>query len=114
MSFESPENSKISEAEIIEALNAKGLEDVEVKALLDKYISQCQLEADAKYAANPTAETSNRANLEAAIKIATLYSKTDKYKDLGRAGLEEAREAVFQDPATQDLMEQINSLMSEF
>lgn len=111
MSFESPENSKISEAEVVEALNVKGLEDPEAKALLEKYIDECQAEADAQYAANPTAETSNQANLEAAIKIATLYSKTDGYKDLGREGLAEAREAAFQDPATQDLVEQIDLLM---
>ena len=110
MSFESPENSKISEAEVIEALNGKGLEGPEAKALLERYVNECQLEADAKYAADPTAETSNRANLETAIKISILYSKTKDYKDLAREGLEEAREAAFQNPATQDLVEQIDLL----
>lgn len=110
MSFESLENTNISEAEIIEILDAEGPEDPETEALLERYVDQCRSEIAAKYAGQPDAEASSRTDLETEIKIATLYLQTKKYKDLGREDLKKAREAALQDPTTQDLVEQIDSL----
>lgn len=110
---ESFEKIPVSEEVVIEVLNTRGVEDPEARELLGKYVDQCHAEADAEAAADPeSAEASNRANIKAEIKIALLYSKTDKYKEQARGALEESLMAASQDPSTQDLAEQIENLLN--
>jgi hypothetical protein len=109
--YKSPE--KISEQEVIEALNTKGLEDPEAKEMLGIYVDKCHAEADAEAASDPEIpEASNRANIKAEIKIATLYSKTEKYKDIARESLEEIYMAASQLESTQDLASEIELLLA--
>ncbi|OHA62194.1 MAG: hypothetical protein A2556_01030 [Candidatus Vogelbacteria bacterium RIFOXYD2_FULL_44_9] len=110
-SFNSFENSPVSEQEVVKILNSKGLEDNEARELLVRYVDQCHVEADTEASADPESSiTSNRANIKAEIKIAILYSKTENYRDLAISSLEEALMAAVQDPSTQDLAEQIKGL----
>ena len=113
--FEHPQSpERITEEVLIEGLNTKGIEDQETRELLEKYVDQCHAEADAEALADPeNPEASNRANIKADVKIATLYSKTDKYKDQARESLEDARWATSQNDSTQDLVKQIDALIND-
>ncbi len=109
---ESFENIPVSEQQLIEALNTKGAEDPEAKELLKGYVDQCHAEADREAAADPkSSDVSNRANIKADIKIVSLYSKTEKYKDYARESLEETLVAASQDESTEDLAEEIIRLI---
>ncbi len=111
---ESFEQLPISEEVVIEALNTRGVEDPEAKELLDKYVNRCQTEAKAEVAADPESPVvSNRAPIKAAIKIAILYSKTERYRDYGRESLQEVLLVASQDDSTQDLVQEIEHLLSE-
>ncbi len=113
--FEKPQSpEQITEEVVIEALNTKGIEDPETKELLGKYVDQCHAEADAEALADPEShDASNRANIKADIKIAMLYSKTDRYKDQALQSLEDVRLAASQNDSTKDLVEQIEALEKE-
>lgn len=113
--FERPSlPEKIREEVVIEALNTKGAESQEARELLEKYVDQCHAEADAEAAGDPeNPEASNRANIKADIKIAVLYSKTEKYKDSARESLKDAYWAASQNESTKDLVEQIEALMND-
>ena len=104
--------AKIVVVIIIDALNSKGVEDPETKELLDKYVAGCQVEADMETAESPeNQEVSNRANIKAQIKIATLLTKT-RYKTEALESLNDAYWAASQNESTKDLAEQINALIS--
>lgn len=108
-SYKHPEG--VTEQQVIEALNTKGVEDAEARALLEKYVDQCHAEADMEAATDPSnPEASNRANIKADIKIAILYSKTEKYLGQALGSLDDALRAALQNESTHDLAEQINLL----
>lgn len=110
--FETPQ--EVTEQEIIEALNAKGIEDTGTVELLAKFVNQCQAEANAEAAADPeNPEVTNRANIEADIKIARMYLKTERYKEQASQSLRDSRVAAFQTDSTQDLIEEIDALIDE-
>src|SRR5579871_2589711 len=105
-SFESFEKTPVSEKVVIEALNAKGIEDLETLELLGKYADQCHAEADREVEADPeNADLPNRANIKAEIKIASVYFKSEKYKADGIASLEEALFSAKQTETTAYLAE---------
>ncbi len=90
----------------------KGVEHQEAMELLVKYIDQCHAEADVEANTDPeSSRVSNRANIKADIKIASLYSKTDKYKQQALDSLDEALLASSQDDSTKDLVEEIARLI---
>jgi len=110
--YKEPEG--INEQEVVNVLDSKGIEDPEVKALLEKYVDQCQAESNAEAKSDPeNPEASNRANIKAQIKIAILLSKTEKYKTEAKESFEDAYNAASQNESTHDLAEQIDSLISE-
>ncbi|MFA6514947.1 MAG: hypothetical protein WCT42_01625 [Candidatus Paceibacterota bacterium] len=109
-SFKSPEG--VTEQQVIDALNTKGIEDPETKALLLEYVDHCHDDADKEARDNP--ELSNRINLLTEIKIALLYSKTEKYKEYAIESLEDIYTAASQDDLTRDLAEQIGVLINKF
>ncbi|MFA6251105.1 MAG: hypothetical protein WC603_00535 [Candidatus Paceibacterota bacterium] len=100
----------VNEQQVIDALRDKGIDDVETKELLIKYIDQCHSEADREAVADPT--LSNHANIKAEIKIAELYSKT-QYKDYALESLSEIYQNAGQNESTKDLVEQIRQLIDE-
>ncbi len=109
--FKQPEI--ISEEYVISELNSKGIEDAETKRLLEKYVDQCNTEADAEASADPeNPEASNRANIKSQIKIAVLYSKTEKYKAEALESLGDAYNAASQQSSTQDLAKHIDGLIA--
>jgi len=100
------------EQSVIEALNGGGIEDLRSKELLGRYADQCQAEANLEVASNPeSSEASNRANIKAGIKLAILYSKTEKYKAQAREALEETLWAAQQNESTLDLAREIEELL---
>ena len=108
------EKNIILEQEVIDLLNLKGVEDPETKGLLEKYVDQCHSEADAEVLSSPdTPGISNRSNIKADIKIASLYFKTERYKDYGKEALGEAYEAAIQNDSTLDLADEINRLIHD-
>jgi hypothetical protein len=110
--FETP--NEITEEVVIEALNSKGVENTEAAELLAKYANQCQAEANAEAAGSPEDPlVSNRANIKADIKMAQLYAKTANYKHMAAASLQDTLLAASQDTATQDLAEEIETLLNE-
>jgi hypothetical protein len=109
-SYKHPE--VINEQELIGLLNLRGVEDQATKAILEKFVDQCHHEADAEVAAAPgNLEISNRANIKADIKIAILYSKTERYKNQARESFEDTYTAASQNDSTYDLAEQIEALI---
>lgn len=103
----------INEQELVNLLNLNGIEDKTAKAILEKFVDQCHHEADAEVAADPkNPEKSNRANIKAEIKIAILYSKTERYKEQARESFEDAYTAASQNDSTYDLAEQIEALVN--
>lgn len=112
-SMSSFENIPLSEEAVIEVLNSSGIEDPETREILEKYIDQCHTEADAEAAADPENPiASNRANIKADIRIAILYSKTEKYKNQAAESLVDALIAASQNDSTLDLVQEIEMLLS--
>ncbi len=113
--FEGPSSpERITEEAVIEALNTKGVENQEAREMLEKFVDQCHTEADAEAAADPeNPDASNRANIKADIKIAILYSRTEKYKESARESLEDAYWAASQGESTKDLVERIEALRKD-
>ena len=110
--FKKPEG--ITEQEVVEALDSRGIEDLEVRALLEKYIDQCSREADLEVQSDPdNPKTPNRANIKAQIKIAILLSKTKNYRDEALESFNDVLNAASQDESTQDLFDEINLLIIE-
>ncbi|MEK9132013.1 MAG: hypothetical protein AAB447_03825 [Patescibacteria group bacterium] len=83
-SFEKP---KVAEAEVIDGLDRLGIEDVSAKALLDIFVLQLQAESDAK--GQEGGEVSARASLEADFALASLYAKTQRYRNEAYDALEQ-------------------------
>ncbi len=107
-----PENILLTEEAVIEALDAHTLNAPEALEILGKYADQCHAEADREAQADPdSALASNRANLKAEIKIAQVGLKSREYKSLAIESLEQTLMAASQDEATEDLAEQITSIL---
>jgi hypothetical protein len=104
----------ITEEAVILALDTNGIENAEAKALLVKYIEQCQAEADAEAAASPgNPEVSHRVNIVALVKIAALYASTKHYKNEALDALTEALFAACQDSSTDYLGDIIEQAIDE-
>jgi hypothetical protein len=108
----SPEN--IDPQEVVNILEARGIEDPEAKELLERYAEHCEKEADK---ADPMDEiATNLARIECVIKVAKVYLKTERYRDYGRESLEE----IFNNPgaghseATQGLEDEVARLLREY
>lgn len=111
---ESFERRPVLEEDVINILNTKELDDPEVRGILDRYIDQCHADADAEAAADPqSCVASNRANINAEIRLAKLYMRTDWYIDLAVVSLEDALLAAQQNEDTKDLVNIIEGLLSE-
>ena len=112
-SFESL-NIPLTEQEVIQVLEARELNSPESLEIISKYADQCHLEADIEARANPgSAETSNRANIKAEIKIASAALKVKKYKTQVAESLEQTLLAASQSETTADLAEQIQSILND-
>ncbi|MEN9613800.1 MAG: hypothetical protein RLZZ347_107 [Candidatus Parcubacteria bacterium] len=84
---ESFEQLKVTEEEVLDGLNRLGIEDESAKALLDRFVLQLQAESDTR--GQESGEASARASLEADFVLASLYAKTDQYKDEAYTALEQ-------------------------
>lgn len=104
-----PKEIIVTEQDVIEALNNTGIENKEVKDLFVQYSDQCHAEAELKASIDPN--LSNRANIEAELKIAELYFKT-KHKDYDYDSLKYLKESAIQNDSTKDLVERINILLN--
>lgn len=112
--FNSPENI-ISEQEVVEILNARGVEDSEAKAKLSKYAEQCERESEMESDSEPENEkVSNRARIKCVIKMSTVYLKTENYKEYGRESLEELLMNEGGGESTSDLADEIVSLLENY
>jgi hypothetical protein len=107
-----PEMPPVTEDEVIDALNAGGVEDPDARVLLERYTDQCQAEADAEAArgaGDPVA--SLRANILCAVKLTRLYSRTERYTLVAREELEDALLTASQNESTRDLAREIENLI---
>ena len=112
-SLESKNNIPILEQEVVLILDTCNVGAPEAITMLGKYVDQCHGDANEESMSNKgSAPVSNRANIKAEIKIATVYLKSQKYKEQGIESLEEALLAASQSEATADLAEQIQLLLS--
>ncbi len=104
----------VDEKEVIEALDEKGINDPEAKALLMRYVDQCHAEADREASADLTPGSSNRANLKAEMKITVLYSKTARYRKFAIESFRELYDAALQNETSSVLVPQILKLILNF
>jgi len=103
----------LSEEEVIEVLDSREFNSPEAITIFGRYADQCHVEADRKADAdrnNPV--SSNRANIEAEIKIALVMLKSSRYKSEGIESLEETLIAAKQSETTVDLVEEIETILS--
>lgn len=107
-SFEKP---RLVEAEVVRVINESGIESSEAMEVMSRYVDQCQTDADAEYQATPGKSTSNRANIKAAIKIASIFLRSKEHKASGIESLQENLEAAMQGEDTADLAQEISSLL---
>lgn len=112
--FPSFEKVPVTEDEVIESLNIRGVESPESQELLRKYAEAVEAVADKEAAEhNGDGVASHRANIKAGIKMAILYSKTEKYGEYAQESLEELYDAAYQVEATHDLAEYIKQLLQD-
>jgi hypothetical protein len=112
--FKSPEGLEVSEEQVIETLRTKGMEDPEAQELLGKFVDQVHAEADKEALADPTnADASNRANIQAQIRIISVYSHVEALKGDALEALTEVLIAAMQDESTKDLMGQTVDLIAK-
>ena len=78
------EQNEVTAELVVQALDAKGIEDQETKELLTKYAIQCENDSEKKNPQDP-----NKAHFESALTLAKLYAKTEKYKGYALESLEE-------------------------
>lgn len=100
--FDSPEN--ISEQEVLELLDTRGLEDEEVRMKLNCYAERCEAEANAQAAADPeNLEVSNYANILCQFRLASLYLKSRRYFKEGVRAMMETQMAASYAESTKDI-----------
>ncbi|MCC7160606.1 hypothetical protein IT399_02720 [Candidatus Nomurabacteria bacterium] len=111
---QSPEVAKdiVTEEQVIALLDEREYGDLEAISLFTKYVDQCHADADER-AKGVSGSESNRINLETEIKIALLKAKTKRYKSYALDDLYALRENALQNDQTQDLAEQIDSLIAQ-
>jgi hypothetical protein len=109
--FNAPEN--IDPQELTNILETKGIEDPGAKKMLDRYAEQCEKEADAKADPDDPVAT-NHSRIECVIKLATIYLKTEKYRNYGRESLEQIFMNEGGGELTSDLADQIVRLLAEY
>ncbi|OHA23632.1 MAG: hypothetical protein A3G52_02685 [Candidatus Taylorbacteria bacterium RIFCSPLOWO2_12_FULL_43_20] len=113
-SFNLFEDSPDLSREVIDRLNAVGIEDAQTLEMVNKYVDLCHAEANEEAAADPqSAEVSNRANIKAEIRIARLFLATLNYKDRAKEILQDVLEAAYQNESTLDLASEIETLLRD-
>lgn len=99
-----PEGIPVTEQEVMDALDAKGLEDPETSELYARYVEQCWVEAKAKGdAARGDKDVSNKASIEADLQIVSMLAKTKNYRGHARELLEDTYRMAEQQAASLDL-----------
>ncbi len=78
-----------SEQALIQALDAKGIEDQGTKESLSNWAAEQERVFEAKYSDDP-----NRAHFECALAMARLYAQTEKYKEYAIESLRELLEGA--------------------
>lgn len=81
------EQSKLTEADVIEGLDRLRIGDASAKDLLDRFVLQLQAESDTH--GQESGEASARASLEADFALANLYARTNRYKGEAYSALED-------------------------
>jgi hypothetical protein len=100
------EQAEVTEAQIIQALDAKGIEDVETKELLVKYASKLESDFENKNPQDP-----NRAHFECTLTLARMYAKTEKYKEYALQSVKELFEAnTLKEDRDEEIKDLIDSL----
>ena len=111
----SMEGQPVSEGWVIEILNNFEVDSPQAIEAVQKYIDQCHTEADIDAAENGgDAVANNRANIKAEIKIATMFCKTQKYKQYGINNLSVAYMNAKENDVTADLAVDAESLIKLF
>jgi len=106
------EGVPITEQEVIVSLDGVGMEAS--LELLNRYIAQCQAEADQEYTDSGfTAIASHLANIRMSIKIAKVYIGSRDYKQAGVDSLRETSEAARAHSSASDLLLEIERLLIE-
>ncbi len=108
-----PENLLVTEAEVVASIEKDGFENVSAKELFLKYTLQCEAEAQEKKNERPAdREVLKRANIECAVKVASVYLKTTKYKNFGLEILKDELALSSQSDSTKDLADKITVLIN--
>lgn len=96
----------ISEQELINLLDMNGIENEETKRHLLKFVDECHHFANIEAAAVPDSKlVSNRANLNAEMKIAFLYSHTTRYHEEAIEAFWSVYDAASENEETHDIAE---------
>ena len=96
--------------ELASALTAD-TESAEARRLLLEYSTELHAEADAEAQNGP--EASNRANIQVAFKLASLYAQVPQCREVALRELEDVRLAASQQPSTADLLAEANKIIDK-
>jgi hypothetical protein len=108
--FDSPEN--ISEQEVLELLDTRGLEDEEGRMRLNRYAERWEWGANEWAAADPeNPEASNYANVSCQFKMACLYLKSKRYFEEGVRAMMETQMAASYAESTKDIFAKTQKIL---